>query len=142
MPLIYYWELIGWENPSCEPTFWNLPLTGGECAGAAWWAHLHICREASQLPSCSSAAPGWQPTSANTDAQAAGKHEAPSTETPLCRQEGGLPAGEATQWVPSHAFAMLSPYRPPALEGGLRTRVRVLRVHLRWDCISSKGIRH
>ena len=33
MPLIYYRELIFWENPSCEPTFWSLPLTWGSVLG-------------------------------------------------------------------------------------------------------------
>ena len=84
--------------------FLESALDLGERAGAAWRAHLHICREASQLSSCSSAALRWQPTSANTDTQAAGKPEAPSTETPLCRQQSGLHAGEATQWVPSRAL--------------------------------------
>lgn len=51
-----------------------------------------------------------------------------STRPPPLRQpSAGRRAGfllvKPTQWVPSRAFAMLNPYYPPALEGGLREHV-------------------
>ena len=125
MLLTYYWEFICWENHHMSWLSWVCPWLGGACA------HL---RGTSQLPSSSPTCGWWRPTSANTDTEAAGKHEAPSTQRRLCRPRGWLCAGEGAQCVASRAFATLGPF-PSALgrgAEGTHVRDRRGRPRLRW----------